>query len=77
MGNVEMVMSLLACDKIDVNKGKPLHCAAAMGHLDVLKELLKSKKEVDVNAVKYLPLPEMVGVQSNMAGSAYYGRLEW
>jgi ankyrin repeat protein len=50
-------MSLLACDRIlDVNQGKPLHWAAAMGHLEVVKELLKSKKEVDINAVKYLPL---------------------
>jgi hypothetical protein len=56
MGNVDMVMSLLACDRIDVNKGKPLHWAAAMGHLDVVKELLKSKKQVDVNAVKHIPL---------------------
>jgi hypothetical protein len=55
MGNVDMVMSLLACDRIDVNEGEPLHWAAAMGHLDVVKELLKSKKHVDVNAVKYMP----------------------
>jgi ankyrin repeat protein len=56
MGNVEMVISLLACDRKDVNIGKPVHWAAAMGHLDVVKELLKSKKEVDVNEVKHLPL---------------------
>jgi hypothetical protein len=58
MGNVEMVMSLLACDRIDVNRGEPLHWAAVVGDLDVVKELLKSKKEVDVNALKYLPLPD-------------------
>ncbi|KAH8940863.1 hypothetical protein BDL97_14G007000 [Sphagnum fallax] len=58
MGNVDIVMSLLACDRIDVNKGKPLHCAAAMGHLDVVKELLKSKKQVDVNKVKNIPFGE-------------------
>jgi ankyrin repeat protein len=45
-----MVMSLLACDRIDVNKGEPLHRAAEMRHPDVVKELLKSK--LDVNAVK-------------------------
>jgi ankyrin repeat protein len=33
-----------------VNKGEPLHWAAAMGHPAVVKELLKSR--VDVNAVK-------------------------
>jgi ankyrin repeat protein len=49
-------MSILACDRIDINQGKPLHWAAAMGHLKVVKELLKSKKEVDINVVKYLPL---------------------
>jgi hypothetical protein len=37
MGNVEMVISLLACDREDVNIGKPVHWAAAMGHLDVVK----------------------------------------
>jgi hypothetical protein len=37
-----MVMTLVACDRIDVNKGKPLHWGAAMGHPDVVKELLKS-----------------------------------
>jgi hypothetical protein len=58
-----MVMNLLTCDRIDVKKGKPLSWAAAMGHLDVVKEPLKSKKEVDVNAVKYVALPEMVAVQ--------------
>jgi hypothetical protein len=56
MGNVDMVMALLACDRIDVNQGSPLHWAAAMGHLDVVEELLKSKKQVDVNAVKMIPL---------------------
>ncbi|KAH9540470.1 hypothetical protein CY35_14G006900 [Sphagnum magellanicum] len=58
MGNVDMVMSLLACDRIDVNKGNPLHWAVAMGHLDVVKELLKSK--ADVNAVKFLPFEHEV-----------------
>ncbi len=58
IGNVEMVMSLLACDRIDVNKGKPLHWAAAMEHPDVVKQLLKSKKEVDVNGVKFIPLKD-------------------
>jgi len=56
MGNVDMVRSLLACGRIDVNKGEPLHWAAGMGHLDVVKELLKSEKQVDVNEVKHLPL---------------------
>ncbi|KAH8940870.1 hypothetical protein BDL97_14G007700 [Sphagnum fallax] len=56
MGNVEMVKILLACDRIDVNKGIPLHWAAAMGHPDVVKELLQSQKQVDVNAVHYIPL---------------------
>jgi ankyrin repeat protein len=56
MGNVEMVMSLLACDRKDVNTGKSLHWAAAMGHLDVVKELFKSQKQLDVNAVKHIPL---------------------
>jgi ankyrin repeat protein len=44
MGNVDMVMRLLTCDRIDINKGEPLHWAAAMGHLDVVKELLKSEQ---------------------------------
>jgi hypothetical protein len=57
MGNVDMVISLLACDRIDVNEGIPLHRAAAMGHLDVVKELLKSKKQVDVNKVRFIPMP--------------------
>jgi hypothetical protein len=51
MGNVDMVMSLLACDRIDVNKGEPLHWDAGMGHLDVVKELLKTEKQVDVDEV--------------------------
>jgi hypothetical protein len=54
MGNVDMVMTLLACDRIDVSKGKPLHWAAAMGHLRVVEELLKIK--VDVNKMKFIPL---------------------
>jgi len=58
MGNVEMVKILLACDRIDVNKGIPLHCAAAMGHPGVVKELLQSQKQVDVNAVKLIPLSD-------------------
>jgi hypothetical protein len=37
MGNVEMVMSLLACDRMDVNKGMPLLWAALMGHPDAVK----------------------------------------
>jgi hypothetical protein len=56
MGDVEMVMILLACDRIDINQGKPLHWAAAMGHPDVVKELLKSKKQVDVKALKWIEL---------------------
>jgi ankyrin repeat protein len=56
MRNVDIVMSLLACDRTDVNKREPLHSAAAMGHVDVVKELLKSEKQVDVNEVKHLPL---------------------
>jgi hypothetical protein len=56
MGNVQMVMVLLACDRIDVNEGSPLHWAVAMGHLDVVKELLNTKKPVDVNALKGIPL---------------------
>jgi hypothetical protein len=51
-----MVMALLACDRIDVNEGSPLHWAVAMGHLDVVKELLNSKKPVDLNALKAVPL---------------------
>jgi hypothetical protein len=54
MGNVDMVMSLLACDRIAVNKGNPLHWAAVMGHLDVVKKLLKSEKQVDVNRLKFM-----------------------
>jgi len=56
MGNVQMVMALLACDRIDVNKGSPLHWAVASGHLDVVKELLNSKRPLDVNALKWIPL---------------------
>ncbi len=56
MGNVEMVMILLACDRIVLTQGEPLHWAAAMGHPDVVKELLQSQKQVDVNAVKWIPL---------------------
>ncbi|KAH8940864.1 hypothetical protein BDL97_14G007100 [Sphagnum fallax] len=56
MGNVDMVTSLLACDRINLNKGKPLHWAAAIGHLHVVNTLLKSKKEVDVNKMKTIPL---------------------
>jgi hypothetical protein len=55
MGNVDMVMSLLACDRIDVNQGA-LHWAAAFGHLDVVEVLLKSKRQVDVNAMVSIPL---------------------
>jgi ankyrin repeat protein len=58
MGNVEMVKILLACDRINVKKGKPLHWAAAMGHPDVVKELLQSQEQVDVNAVKYIRLAD-------------------
>jgi hypothetical protein len=61
MGNAEMVMSLLACDRIDVNEGIPLHWAAIMGHPDVVKELLKSQKQVDKNAVQGIPLDEEHG----------------
>jgi hypothetical protein len=60
MGNVQMVMALLACDRIDVNEGSPLHWAVAMGHLDVVKELLNSKKPVDVNALKWIPLGDKI-----------------
>jgi ankyrin repeat protein len=55
MGNVQIVMALLACDRIDVNVGKPLHWAVATGHLDVVKELLFSQKPMDVNALKHMP----------------------
>ncbi|CAK9863761.1 unnamed protein product [Sphagnum jensenii] len=58
MGNVEMVKILLACDRIDLPQGEPLHWAAAMGHPDVVKELLQSQKEVDVNAVNYILLAD-------------------
>jgi ankyrin repeat protein len=56
MGNLQMVMALLACDRIDVNEGKHLHWAAAMGHLDVVQELLNSQKPVDVNALESIPV---------------------
>jgi hypothetical protein len=56
MGNVQMVIALLACVRIDLNEGSPLHWAAAMGHLDVVKELLNSKKPVDVNVLRQIPL---------------------
>jgi hypothetical protein len=62
MGNVDMVMSLLACDRIEVNKGRSLHWAAALGHLDVVEELLKSKRQVDVNAMDIIPL-QLEGVK--------------
>jgi hypothetical protein len=68
MGNVDMVMTLLACDRIDVNKGKPLHWAATMGRLDVVKELLKSK--VDVNKVDFIPLE-----QEDWKAQQYKGKL--
>jgi hypothetical protein len=55
MGNVQIVMALLACDRIDVNEGRPLHWAVAMGHLDVVKELLNSPKRMDVNALQFMP----------------------
>jgi hypothetical protein len=63
MGNVQMVMSLLACDRIDLNEGEPLHWAAAMGHPDVVEQLLKSTKQVDVNAVKNIPMLD-IGVRN-------------
>jgi ankyrin repeat protein len=69
MGNVQMVMALLACDRIDVNEGSPLHWAVAMGHLDVVKELLNSKKPVDVNALKSIPL----GVKHDIKKYNYVG----
>jgi hypothetical protein len=56
MGNVQMVIALLACVRIDLNEGSPLYWAAAMGHLDVVKELLNSKKPVDVNVLRQIPL---------------------
>jgi len=77
MGNVEMLMSLLACDRIDVNKGKPLHWAAALGHLDVVKELLKSEKEVDLNTLKYLPRREMVVVRDVRSPTLVEFRVIW
>ncbi len=52
MGNVEMVKTLSECDKItDVELA--LHWAAIMGHHHVVRELLNSKREVDVNKPLY------------------------
>jgi len=61
VGNVEMVMSLLACDRTDVNKGAS-SLVLESRILKWSKSFLKSKKEVHVNAVKYLPLRVMVVV---------------
>ncbi|CAM6037706.1 unnamed protein product [Sphagnum compactum] len=66
MGDVEMVMSLLACDRINTNAGDPLHWAAGMGHLHVVKELLKSEKRLDVNVMRFAPL-------EHEDQKAYYG----
>jgi ankyrin repeat protein len=52
MGNVEMVKTLLECDKI-TNVEWALHWAAIMGHHHVVLELLNSKREVDVNKEFY------------------------
>jgi uncharacterized membrane protein len=48
-----------------------------MGHLDVVKELLKSKNEVHVNAVKYLPLRVMVVVRDGRSPTLVESRVIW
>ncbi|KAH9572911.1 hypothetical protein CY35_02G176600 [Sphagnum magellanicum] len=54
LGKIEMVNRLLACDRIDVNKGQPLLWAATQGHPQVVEALLNNvKSQVDVNAVQY------------------------
>ncbi|CAM6008508.1 unnamed protein product [Sphagnum balticum] len=54
LGNVEMVNILLACERIDVNKGQPLLWAATWNHPQVVEALLNNvKSQVDVNAVRY------------------------
>jgi hypothetical protein len=68
MGNVEMVNILLACDRIDVNKGDPLHWAATWNHREVVEALLNDvKSQVDVNAVQYWHVDESIR-------RSYYGR---
>jgi hypothetical protein len=52
MGNAEMVKTLSECDEItDVEWA--LHWAAIMGHDHVVRELLNSEREVDVNKLVY------------------------
>ncbi|CAM6069008.1 unnamed protein product [Sphagnum tenellum] len=61
MGYVEMVNILLACDRIDVNKGQPLLWAARWNHPQVVKALLNDvKSQVDVNAVQYWHVDESI-----------------
>ncbi|CAK9872109.1 unnamed protein product [Sphagnum jensenii] len=68
MGNVEMVNILLACDRIDVNKGQPLLWAARWNHPQVVEALLNNvKSQVDVNAVQYWQVDESIR-------GSYYGR---
>jgi hypothetical protein len=68
MGNVEMVNILLACDRIDVNKGRPLLWAARWNHPQVVEALLNNvKSQVDVNAVQYWHVDKSIR-------RSYYGR---
>ncbi|CAK9216833.1 unnamed protein product [Sphagnum troendelagicum] len=68
MGNVEMVNILLACDRIDVNKGQPLLWATRWNHPQVVEALLNDvKSQVDVNAVQYWHVDESIT-------RSYYGR---
>ncbi len=61
LGNLEMVNILLACDRIDVNKGQPLLWAATWDHPQVVEALLNDvKSQVDVNAVQYWYVDESI-----------------
>ncbi len=56
-----MVNILLACDRIDVNKGQPLLWAARWNHPQVVEVLLNNvKSQVDVNAVQYWYVDELI-----------------